>query len=128
MIRVPLGVTLPPVPSEPITVNYVASLGWLSWFRAVWQRVNEPWKFHPSYGGVATLVAGTVTIASSVIKAGHRVTFSAQTNTGTPGHLSLGTIVPASTSGTTITPGSFIINSTSATDTRTVFWQIWESH
>ncbi len=120
MSRVPLAINLPPVPGDTQVAGRDGRfpLAWLAWFRALWQRVNEPWKFNPNYAGEATLLAGTISVSSLVIRATSKVTLTAQTNTGTPGFLSLGTIVPGS---------SFVINSTSATDTRTVFWQIWES-
>lgn len=72
--------------------------------------------------GVATLVAGTVTVTTSDITASSRVFLSVQVQGGTSGFLSLGTV----TAGT-----SFVINSKDAAgtlvaDTSTVAWWIVE--
>ena len=65
--------------------------------------------------GTAVLVAGTVTVATTEIMTGDIVRATRTTTGGTVGHLSIGTI----TAGT-----SFVINSSSATDTSTVEWEI----
>lgn len=65
--------------------------------------------------GSATLVAGTVTVNTAEILAGDTVVVTVQAAGGTQGHLSIGTI----TAGT-----SFVINSSNAADTSTVFWRI----
>lgn len=68
--------------------------------------------------GVATLVAGTVTVANTSVTANSRIFVTAQTNAGTPGFLGI----------TTKTVGtSFVIKSSSVTDTSTVAWMIVES-
>lgn len=67
--------------------------------------------------GVATLVAGTVTVANTAITASSRVFLTAQTTGGTPGALR----VSARTPGT-----SFAITSTSGTDTSQVAYLIME--
>lgn len=67
--------------------------------------------------GVATLSGGTVTVSNTSVTASTRIFTSRQTTGGTLGHLSIGTVV-AST--------SFVINSSSATDTSTVAWLLIE--
>lgn len=65
--------------------------------------------------GTATLVAGTVTVSSSLVTASSKIFLSFNTPGGTQGFLSQGTIVAGT---------SFVINSSSATDTSTVNWFI----
>jgi hypothetical protein len=65
--------------------------------------------------GTRTLVAGTATVVTAEIEAGDTVIVSRGTAGGTLGNLSVASIVPGS---------SFVINSDSATDTSTVFWEI----
>ncbi len=67
--------------------------------------------------GSAVLVAGTVTVTTAFVTASSRIFLSVQVAGGTQGFLSVGTV----TAGT-----SFVINSTSGTDTSTVVWQIIE--
>jgi hypothetical protein len=70
--------------------------------------------------GKATLTAGTVTIQSPAIKSTDLIMTTRRTSGGTIGFLST-VITPAVTGGAT---GSFVINSTSITDTSTVTWVI----
>lgn len=65
--------------------------------------------------GVATLVAGTVTVANTSMAATDRIMLTRATTGGTVGHLSY-TITAAT---------SFTINSTSGTETSTVNWVIF---
>lgn len=65
--------------------------------------------------GRAVLVAGTVTINTTEVLANENINLTRVVTGGAAGHLSVGTIV-ANT--------SFVINSSSATDTSTVFWEI----
>lgn len=67
--------------------------------------------------GQALLSGGTVTVSNTSVTASTRIFLSRQVTGGTPGHLSVGTVV-AST--------SFVINSSSATDTSTVNWLLIE--
>lgn len=67
------------------------------------------------YYGEATLVDGTKTVANTSVKAGDTIMLSRKTIGGTAGNLDVGTI----TAGT-----SFVINSSSATDTSVVNWMI----
>lgn len=67
--------------------------------------------------GTSVLVGGTVTVSNTSITASTRIFTSRQTLGGAAGHLSIGTIV-AST--------SFVINSSSGTDTSTVAWLLIE--
>lgn len=67
--------------------------------------------------GTTTLVAGTKTVLTTAIKTGSKIFLSVNTPGGTQGFLSAPT---ASIVDTT----SFVINSTSATDTSTVNWWI----
>lgn len=65
--------------------------------------------------GLATLVAGTVTVSTTAVAANSRIFLTAQSTGGTAGALR----VSARSAGT-----SFTITSTSGTDTSTVAWQI----
>jgi len=67
--------------------------------------------------GTATLVGGTVTVSTAAVAAGSKILTSRATTGGTAGHLSIGTITAAT---------SFVINSSSGTDTSTVYWRIME--
>lgn len=68
--------------------------------------------------GTAVLAAGTVTVANSSVTANSRIFVTSNTDGGTPGWLR----VSAKTVST-----SFVITSSSATDTSTVAWMIVES-
>lgn len=65
--------------------------------------------------GKAILVAGTVTVSTVEIKTSDYVQLTRMVLGGTPGHLSVGTITNEI---------SFVINSSSNTDTSTIYWQI----
>ncbi|MBX9392276.1 hypothetical protein K4749_01345 [Streptomyces sp. TRM72054] len=66
--------------------------------------------------GVATLVAGTVTVSNTSVTANTRIILSRSTTGGTTGDLSY-----------TVSAGtSFTINSSSGTDTSTVVWLLTE--
>jgi hypothetical protein len=65
--------------------------------------------------GSSTLVAGTVTVSTTAVTASSVILLSVKTIGGTAGTLSVGTV----TAGT-----SFVINSSSSTDTSTVNWLI----
>lgn len=67
--------------------------------------------------GTATLVGGTVTVTTSQVTAKSRIFMTRNTPGGTPGYLSAP--VASFTAGT-----SFVINSTSGTDTSTVNWYV----
>jgi hypothetical protein len=67
--------------------------------------------------GTAVLVAGTVTVANTSVTANSRIFLTSQSNGGTPGFLR----ISARTAGT-----SFVILSSSATDTSTIAYQIFE--
>lgn len=65
--------------------------------------------------GRAVLVAGTVTVTTAEVRAGDNITLTRVVTGGTVGHLSVGTIVAGT---------SFVIDSSSATDTSTIYWEI----
>lgn len=65
--------------------------------------------------GRATLVAGTVTVSTAEVVASESILLTRVVAGGTLGHLSVGTIVAGT---------SFVINSSDASDTSTVFWEI----
>jgi hypothetical protein len=65
--------------------------------------------------GKATLVAGTVTVSTAEVQAGDTILLTNVLAGGTVGILSVGAIVAGT---------SFVINSSSNTDTSTVFWKI----
>lgn len=71
--------------------------------------------------GLATLVGGTVTVSTTQVLTGDRIVLSRQTPGGTEGFLSAPT---ASITNAT----SFVINSSSGTDTSTVFWMIYHPY
>lgn len=66
--------------------------------------------------GLATLVAGSVTVANTSVAANTRIAVFRQTTGGTPGHLSV----------TRIAGTSFTITSSSNTDTSTVAWVLFQ--
>ncbi len=68
--------------------------------------------------GTAVLVGGTVTVANTSVTANSRIFLAHQTDGGTPGWVR----VSAKTNGT-----SFVITSSSNTDTSTIAWMIVES-
>lgn len=68
--------------------------------------------------GVSTLVGGTVTVSNTSVTASSRILHWRQVAGGTLGHLSIGTITAAT---------SFVINSSSGTDTSQVGWLILEA-
>jgi hypothetical protein len=65
--------------------------------------------------GTATLSGGSATIPTPEIRSGDVISVSRSASGGTLGHLSVGSISGGS---------SFVINSTNAADTSTVFWEI----
>ena len=65
--------------------------------------------------GQVSLVAGTTTIASNIVKAGSVIRVSRFSAGGVMGHLSVGTIIDGV---------SFVINSTDVGDTSEVVWEI----
>ena len=69
------------------------------------------------YTGTATLVSGTVTVATDKVKTGYKIYVSVNTPSGTQGFLSAPT-------GSIVDGTEFVINSTSATDDSTVNWWI----
>jgi len=66
--------------------------------------------------GVNTLIAGTIIVNNNLITQNSRISLTPQNSAGTPGFLSI-SLIPSV---------GFIINSTSDTDVRDIFWQIWE--
>jgi hypothetical protein len=69
--------------------------------------------------GVATLAAGTVTVSTTAVTATSRILLTVQVAGGTQGFLAVGTVVAAT---------SFVINSTSNTDTSQVLWLLFEPY
>lgn len=67
--------------------------------------------------GTTTLVAGTVTISTTAIATGDNVILTVITPAGTQGFLS-------APSASIVNGTSFVINSSSATETSTVYWEI----
>lgn len=67
--------------------------------------------------GIATLVAGTVTVATTAVTANSRIMLTPQTSGGTPGFVG----ISARVAGT-----SFTITSSNAGDTSTVAYQVFE--
>ena len=77
---------------------------------------NETVSYFSDKIGSATLVAGTVTVSNPYVQASSTIILSRKTIGGTAGYLSVGTV----TGGT-----SFVINSSSATDTSVVNYLIF---
>lgn len=71
----------------------------------------------PFVTGTATLVAGTVTISNTAALSSSKIFLTVNTPAGTQGFLS-------APSASIVSGTSFVINSTSATETSTVNWQI----
>lgn len=67
--------------------------------------------------GVATLAAGTVTVANTSVTANSRIFLTGQADGGTPGFVRVSSRVPGT---------SFTITSSSGTDTSTVAYEIFE--
>ena len=67
--------------------------------------------------GTAVLVAGTVTVSNTSVTANSRILLTSNTDGGTPGFVR----VSAKTAGT-----SFVITSSSGTDTSTIAYEIFE--
>jgi hypothetical protein len=65
--------------------------------------------------GVATLVGGTVTVSTTKVHSNSRVKLCHQTTGGTVGVLTLGTVTDNT---------SFVVNSSSGTDTSTILWEL----
>lgn len=65
--------------------------------------------------GLATLVAGAATVATTAVVSGDVIQLTRQASGGTLGHLNYGSII----SGT-----SFVIGSSSGTETSTIAWTI----
>ena len=74
-------------------------------------------KIYVGFRGTATLVDGTVTVATDKVKTGYKIYLSVNTPSGTQGFLSAPT-------GSIVDGTEFVINSTSATDDSTVNWWI----
>lgn len=104
-----------PHAKTPITER-IAGLFTRDWYKflsLLGQAANRG--FRVVDGGFATLVAGTVTVTSRYATAANGVHLTRDVTGGAVGHLSVGAIVPGT---------SFVINSTSATDTSTIFWTV----
>jgi hypothetical protein len=71
--------------------------------------------------GTATLVAGTVTVSGVNITANSKIFLGRNTPSGTLGNLSTPSASRVAGQGGT---GSFVINSSSGTDTSTIDWEI----
>lgn len=91
------------------------------WTRYLRQVVHEFLKIEDGTNksmGAATLVAGTVTVANTRVKANSRILLTGQNSSGTHGELT----VSARVVGT-----SFTITSSNAADTRNIAWIIIET-
>lgn len=72
--------------------------------------------YRPVDSGFAVLVAGAVTVDSTYADSSNGIQLTRNITGGTVGHLSVGTITDGE---------SFVIDSSSATDTSTIFWTIF---
>jgi hypothetical protein len=78
-------------------------------------KINIATGSNASLGVSGAMTAGTITISTTAVTASSKIFLTAVTPGGTQGFLSVGTIVAGT---------SFVINSSSATDTSTVNWWI----
>lgn len=78
-------------------------------------KINVATGANASIGTSSAMVAGSTTINTTAVTANSLIFLTAKTPGGTQGELSVGTITPAT---------SFVINSSSNTDTSTVQWWI----
>jgi hypothetical protein len=87
---------------------------------SVWRQVAyTPYRIGTgAMQGRATLVGGTVTVSTTEVHTGDNILLTNVTVGGTVGVLSVGTITDLT---------SFVINSSSGTDTSTVYWRISRS-
>ena len=92
----------------------VASREWYKFFSLLFTASSRGYR--PIDSGFAQLTAGTVTVSSRYSNSANGVHLTRNTTGGTVGHLTVGTVV----NGT-----SFVINSSSATDTSRVFWTVF---
>ncbi len=70
---------------------------------------------HGALSGLATLTGGVSTVVTEEVQAGDVIVLSRVTPGGTLGHLSVGRVTPAV---------NFVINSSSSSETSSVFWEI----
>lgn len=75
---------------------------------------TTPWTTQVANFGSATLVAGTVTVANTLVTASDRIKITKRTAGGTEGHPRISAITAAT---------SFVITSSSGTDTSTFEWE-----
>ena len=112
-----MAIANPPTLSNLITKEGRITFDWESWFRAIWQRINEPWKYDSERSGTATLSSGVIVIANARVQAASKIHMTAQTASANAGFLSVAIVA-----GTSIT-----ITSSNASDDRVIFWEIRES-
>ncbi len=79
------------------------------------RKQGNTYTFTGALNGAATLLGGTTTVSTSEIRAGDKVLLTVSAPGGALGFLSYGMITPSK---------SFVITSSSLTDTSTVAWQI----
>lgn len=111
--------TLSPYPktSPIVDSSFKLTIDWDKWFNDLSYYVTRLLnRYDIRRSGVATLVAGTKIVSNVLVNSTSYVELTAQNTGGTAGYLSI-----------TLNPGvGFTINSTSATDTRTIFYKIVE--
>lgn len=106
--------TLPHV-KTPISERLAGEFGrdWYRFMARVFASRSEGYRLVDS--GTAVLVAGTITVSNRNIQSTDIVHLTRQVTGGTVGHLSKGAVVAKT---------SFVIDSSSATDTSTIGWSI----
>jgi hypothetical protein len=115
-----MPVTLSPIPQKSPMADkeQTIAVDWLRWFRDVTTYVLRLLnRYDNTKSNIASLTAGNVVVANTNVKASSYIRLTRQTLGGTPGHLS---VVPNVGVG-------FTINSSSALDTSTVFYEIVEA-
>lgn len=115
-----MNTNLPPYPvkSKGVNKDDSVNLDWLKWFEQLRNFVNGLLnRYDSNRSGVVAMTNGVAMVANTLVTATCFIRLTPQNNSGTPGHLRV-----------TATPGTgFVINSTSATDGRIVFYEIVEA-
>lgn len=115
-----MNTVLPPLPEKSLLVNNgVIAIDWFNWLKVAREYIIRILnKYDQNKSGSATLVAGTVTVAFASILPTHKILLFPQ-----EGNTNIGAVYIASK---TVGVG-FVIQSSNASDTRTVFYKIEEA-
>ena len=112
--------SLSPIPQKSPVSNKegIVETDWLRWLRDVTTYVTRILNRYDNVkSGIASLTAGSVTVANTLVASSSYIRVFRQTLGGTPGHLSI--VLNAGV--------GFTINSSSALDTSSIFYEIVEA-